>query len=108
MSRKETMALQRMRLILTNEQMERLCFKDEPGSELTLCLDLHGLTCKEARRLVDMVIFLVRDNFLLLLVHGYQHGQSIKDMLWYQYDNHRLQSRRDDDYNLGLTYFNVA
>lgn len=93
---------------MTDEELGRFTFLSDANGALALRGDLHGLSCREARRLLNNLMLLIRDDFDLIVIHGYRHGQAIKDMLWHDYDNRRLAARCGDKKNPGVTLFKVA
>ena len=108
MSAIEDRAWNRMEFIYTNDEMSRFTFSSPSETTLFIQVDLHNLSCFEARRLLNNLMLLVQDQFELLIIHGYRHGQALKDMLWFDYENQRLAGRYDIDYNPGETLFKVA
>ena len=108
MSDMEHRAWMRMTCVMTDEELGRFTFLGAANGTLALRGDLHGLSCREARRLLNNLMLLIRDDFDLVIIHGYRHGRAIKDMLRYDYDNRRLAARWDDKRNPGVTLFQVA
>ena len=45
-------------------------------------VELHELKCKEAHKLVSHIIILNNSTCALRLIHGYNRGTAIKEMLW--------------------------
>jgi len=42
------------------------------------------------------------------VIHGYNHGTAIKDMVRNHLDNKRIMDRAADQFNLGITYLAIA
>lgn len=108
MSEAERRAWSRMTWIWTDEELNRFTFLNGIGAKLYICVDVHGLACREARRMIQNLMLLIREGFDLRIIHGYRHGCAIKDMLWHDYDHRRLAGRRNDGGNSGATLFQVA
>ncbi len=53
------------------------------------------------------LIALNRTSFSLRLIHGYNHGTIIKEMLWNKFDNDRLKERKTVENNPGQTIFMI-
>lgn len=53
-------------------------------------LDLHQMKYKEAEKTITNVISLLRFSFKLCLIHGYNHGTVLKDMIRNDYSNKRI------------------
>lgn len=91
-----------MMMIFTKEEIERI--KENPDG---ICLDLHRLSVKQSKRLVNNVISMNRDNFSLTLIHGYVHGTAIKEMLVGNFDNPRVIGKHGVKNNYGRTVFDI-
>ena len=92
---------ERAEMVLTKEEIERLTVKVAHNTE-KITLDLHGLTVKQAHRLIKNIIALDRKSFCIDLVHGYSHGTAIKDMIT-DFCNPRVLGKSRPDYNPGIT-----
>ena len=91
-----------MMMVFTKDELERI--KENPDG---ISLDLHQLSVKQSKRLVNNVISMNRDNFSLTLIHGYIHGTAIKEMLIANYDNPRVIRKHGVKNNYGRTVFEV-
>lgn len=74
-----------------------------------LYVDVHGLTCPKAQRLIKNTIALLRsESVIIYVIHGYNHGHAIKEML----RNTRLSRRNYQaqyvDWNPGMTKLVIA
>ncbi len=94
---------EKMMMIFTKEEMDRIS-----ESEDGLYLDLHQLTVKQAQRLINNLILLDRDGFSLTLIHGYNHGTKIKEMLSNDYTNKRVTNKHGVKNNPGRTVLEVT
>ena len=98
---------ERMTFILAGDSMTRVQItSDGDGPKITL--DLHGMSCKLARRVVKSIIAMYRFSFELVLIHGYNHGTALKDMLNNSFDYDRIMSKSSSENNPGVTKFAIA
>ena len=94
--------------ILTKEEMERIKDKvAEDGTE-KITVDLHKLTTKQAKRLINNVITMSRDTCEVRLIHGFNHGTAIKTMISRDIHNPRIKRRFQAPNNPGLTTLCLA
>lgn len=75
---------------------------------LSITVDVHGLSCKEAYRLINNIINYANSSFGLVVIHGFNHGTAIKDMLANSFNNPNIEIKYVDPYNPGITYIHVA
>ena len=92
----------RLSLILTKEDMKRLEFKEKDG-EKEVIADVHGMKCCEAKRFINNIINLAREAIKLIVIHGYNHGTSIKTMITTEYSNPHVKSINTNIHNMGRT-----
>lgn len=102
------MSLTREELIFTSEEMARISTDAAAGND-NITVDVHGLKPREAMRFLKNVVALhYREDFVLTVIHGYNHGTAIKEML----QNTQLSCRVEDisscAWNPGVTMFRVA
>ncbi len=95
----------KLKTILTPDELERINIHYEERPRIIV--DVHGLICIKARRLIDNIINLLQISFVMIVVHGYNHGTAIKDMLAYNYSNPHVCSKSGDLYNQGITYLQI-
>ena len=73
-----------------------------------LYVDVHGLTCPKAQRFLKNILALLKGSVSMYIIHGYNHGCAIKEML----RNTRLSSRNYQvlhvDWNPGMTKLVMA
>ena len=101
------MVLDKIRLVFSNEEIERLQI-EQSEHQLSIKVDVHGLKCREARRFINNLINLLRMTFQLIIIHGYNHGTAIKDMLKNNFSNSHVMGIYPDCYNQGVTHLLVA
>ena len=95
--------MDRLEMILTKEERERI---QEYPDRMTI--DLHGKTQKEARRLLNNVINVIMHPFTMEVIHGYNNGRALKDMIFTEDINPRIVSKKVPVYNIGETILSIA
>ena len=101
------MVCTRLRLILSLEELGRLTISEFAGNT-TIVVDVHGMKCSQARRLINNIINTVRCAARLVIIHGYNHGTAIKEMLTCDFHNSHIEKQFPDACNLGMTHMLIA
>ena len=101
------MVCTRLRLILSSDELDRLTISEVAGNT-TIVVDVHGMKCSQAKRFINNIISTVRCNVRLVIIHGYNHGTAIKDMLSSNFHNSHIEELFPDAYNLGMTHMLIA
>ena len=101
------MIRKRLQMILTPQELNRIVVRGSDDS-LQIRVDAHGLTRAEARMLINNVILIPHTNFNLLVIHGFNHGTAIKEMLETDFDNGHILSHSVDPFNKGVTHMQIA
>lgn len=98
--------LTKLSFILSKNDMDRisLIFKDE----MRIIVDVHGMKCIQAKKFINNIINVVRIVFRLIIIHGYNHGTAIKDMLSQNFCNIHVSEKHLDPYNQGVTRMLIA
>lgn len=102
------MVAARLKMVLSTQELNRLKITETSDGLLRITADVHGMTCHEARRFINNIINLVRVAFRLIIIHGYNHGTAIKDMLAWNFNNTHITERHPDPWNQGVTYMSIA
>lgn len=102
------MSISRLGMVLTNEELSRISVQEKRTGKARIIADVHGMTCREARRFINNIINLVRIPFQLIIIHGYNHGTAIKDMLANDFNNDHICGRFPDPRNQGVTHLLIA
>ena len=97
----------RVDFILPKDEKQRVSYRIGDDGQTEIILDLHGLRCNEARRLIVNLVNILRQRITVILIHGYNHGTAIRDMLPTIHNEHIAGLRRDT-YNQGKTYLYCA
>lgn len=93
----------KLKLILLDEDMLRFSGKDG-----VYFLDVHGLPVHEARMLIKNVGALMSSKDNLTVIHGYNHGTAIKEMLAKDGLFRRTYTLTENAYNKGRTSIQFA
>ncbi len=101
------MVTKRLGLIFSNDELNRIQVV-ESLDVLRITADVHGMKCYEAKRFINNIINIVRTAFQLVIIHGYNHGTAIKDMLAVNFKNIHVSRRFEDPRNQGITYMFIA
>lgn len=102
------MITKRLKLILTTEELGRLVIVESDVVGLFVVVDVHGMTCIQARRLIKNIINTANCTFQLEVIHGYNHGTAIKDMLAEDFKNSHVSEQHQDIFNKGVTHMSIA
>lgn len=102
------MVATRLKMVFSMRELNRLEITEEMDGTVRITVDVHGMTCHEARRFINNIINLVRIAFRLIIIHGYNHGTAIKDMLAQNFTNTHVAEQHADPWNQGVTYMSIA
>lgn len=102
------MAAKRLQLILSSEDFSRLTISEFSDNGLQIVVDVHGMKCFHARRFINNIINTVHCEFQLVIIHGYNHGTAIKNMLAEDFSNSHIEERHLDVDNQGVTHLLIA
>lgn len=97
---------QRFEWVFSERYLSRLKVKFREN-QILIYVNLHQMKCREARKFLNEVIALVRGNFVLRAIHGYNHGTEIKRMLMENFDNTRIAGKRNMFDNPGITDLDI-
>ena len=96
-------------MIMTREQMARMreghsCFDEDADADIVV--DLHRMNVKEAARYLKNLIAAVGrtlQGFVMTVIHGYNNGHALKDMLRTEHLSDRVKEISDVAGNPGRT-----
>lgn len=94
-------------MVLTEGEKNRIRIINE-NENIQIIVDVHGLKTHEAKRLINNLVVMLRGSFELKIIHGYNHGTSIKEMIWNEFKNKKVVNKLADKSNLGVTYLAVG
>lgn len=98
----------RLRMVFTDEEINRLTISEVDERRIRIVADVHGMKCSQARRFINNIINTVRVAFQLIVIHGYNHGTAIKDMLAQNFSNTHITEKHADPYNQGVTHMLIT
>lgn len=76
--------------------------EDDDGN-LIVEVDLHRMTRHEAKYVINNIISMYDFNFTIVLIHGYNNGTILKNMIQYEINSKRISMKYRDVYNKGET-----
>lgn len=95
-------------IIYGNNIWRLLSFGQTETGEPSITIDAHGQTVREARRMILNIINITRHPMQLDVIHGFNHGTAIRDMLAKESFGGRLEERFSPVYNPGETIMRIA
>lgn len=98
----------RLKMVLTQSEMNRIKISESRSGKLRITADVHSMKCYEARRFINNIINIVRTAFQLVIIHGYNHGTAIKEMLAQNFSNDHIYEQFPDSRNQGVTHMLIA
>lgn len=94
-------------LLFTSSELSRLTIKSTEN-DVRITADVHGMKCIQAKRFINNIINAIRTSFKLIIIHGYNHGTAIKDMLASDFNNSHIKANYLDPHNQGVTHLVIA
>lgn len=73
------------------------------GTEAFITLDLHGKNLHQARVSIDAALRRAQGAYALRIIHGYNHGSAISDMIRESYGTHPRVLRLQNGPRAGCT-----
>ena len=98
----------RFRMVFTEAEMNRLVITTDMYGSPYITVDVHGMKCGQARRFINNIINITLSGFRMVVIHGYNNGTAIKDMLATDFSNERIVSKNADSYNPGRTVLQLS
>ena len=99
----------RYETVFAKPALERISIITSPSREvMKISVDVHGLTCREARRFISNVVNISGGFCVIEIIHGYRHGSRIKDMLQNRFSNPHISQIATDFTNPGVTCLQPA
>lgn len=89
-------------IILTKEELKRITVNKD-----VIMVDVHGMKVKEAKHLLKNLIALEQNAFTLDVIHGYNGGNAIKNMLQRDFLSNRITNMENMLYNEGETLLSI-
>lgn len=73
-----------------------------------LYIDVHGMTCPVAQRFLKNTLALLKGAMNIYVIHGYNHGCAIKEMLRNTPLSYRQYQVQHVDWNPGMSRLVIA
>lgn len=93
----------REELIFTKEELNRIKKMYHASKGITVTADIHGMDRYQAKRFLKNLIAINREPFNLNVIHGYNHGTVLKDMIQSENLSDRVYHKQSFSDNLGMT-----
>ncbi len=104
----DTMVNRRLHLIMSDDEFNRLTITEFDDGSVQVIVDVHGMKCYQARRFINNIINIAHCELQLVVIHGYNHGTAIKDMLAFDFNNSHVSEQHLDANNQGVTHMLIA
>ena len=102
----QTDYMDKLKIFLTANDRDRISIEETTDGILAK-IDVHGLTCLEAKRIINSLIACCRIAFTLEVNHGYNSGTSIKQMIVKDKFNDRFGEMLSPHDNPGITIIHI-
>lgn len=96
--------IERFEMMLSDKEMSRVSVSANDG----FYVDLHGMSCQQASRFLRNLIALVKTACEMTVIHGYNHGQALKDLVRKGGLSARVVKTESVDWNPGVTKLMIA
>lgn len=96
-----------LQMLYSSDDVQRVTYVDTQELPV-VSVDVHGMKCWQAEQFINNIINLFRNPLRLIVIHGYNHGTAILDMVRNKLQNNRISARYEDMYNRGITYLAIA
>lgn len=101
-------AKSRIDFVAYNFDRSRINVTFDNNDVLVVSIDLHYLRIEESRKLLHNIIAVTRGQFVLKVVHGYNHGTALREMVQRDDFSTRIKSRKLLEYNEGISLLEIA
>ena len=100
---------EKMHILYGSEDADRVEWKSSDDSNITVSVDVHQMTCSEAKRFIKNIISLFAQcDFTLNVIHGYVHGTAIKEMICRDSISQRIEKITSPANNPGVSVLMIA
>ena len=97
----------RLKFVCYGDNYRRLTIKFHSHDDPEITFDAHGLTVQDAKRVIRNIINISQMPIHPNVIHGFNHGTGIKDMLENDMISGKISSKCCPDGNPGMTLINV-
>ena len=101
-------AMEKMTFLMCRDDLCRIRTEEDEDGIIKVIIDLHGMSKKNAIRMITNIMVLFRFKFRLEVVHGYNHGTVIKEYIYNELISNRIISKTSPFYNPGVTDLMIA
>lgn len=95
-------------VLFSKEEIDRIIVSRGEDGQTLIVVDVHGMRTHEANRFINNLINIAQTKFNLIVIHGYNHGTAIKNMLETHFSNPHVVNKHVDLSNPGRTHLCVA
>lgn len=100
--------MSKLQFVVYGEDLNRVQVIQGRDGEMVIRINTHEMKCKAANRVLNNIISMFKCPFTLDVIHGYNHGTVIKDMIQDNIINQRIIAKKVLEYNPGETLIKVA
>lgn len=97
-----------MRFLMYGETTGRIKVEETYEGLPIIKVDLHGMNRNSACRFISNIIKINRFPFLLDIIHGYNHGTVLKEMIIHEFFSTRVANKECPSWNPGETLMKIA
>lgn len=97
-----------MRFILAEDDLQRVDMSNDSSGDMVVTLDLHGYGRNKASQMLKNVIAITRGAFTMNVIHGFNHGTVLKEMLMEEAFSQRVIDKKCPAWNPGQTFLTIA
>ena len=83
-------------------EKKRVSYRVNVDGYMEVILDVHGLKCRQAKRIINNILNGVMQRIHLTIIHGFNHGTAIREMLPKMENSHIVDMQLDNN-NPGKT-----
>ncbi len=100
--------MMRMKMVFTAKDVERTKVVEKGGKVSEIIVDVHGMLKAEAQKFLHNLIALIRGTYKLTVIHGFNRGTAIKQMLRETKISDRVTELQGVGCNPGVTIMMIA
>ena len=105
---KQDEIMERMTFVLHGEYLQRVKVFTNEEDETVIKVDLHGMCRENALKSLSNIIAIIRFPFILDVIHGYNGGTVIKEMICGDLKSPKITEHRSPAWNPGETLMRIA
>lgn len=99
----------RIRFLIYGDAAWRVNVLKDADEKPYIVLNAHGMTVAETRKMINDIVRLIYcDTIGIKVIHGFNHGTAIKDMIASESFGDRLVRKYTPGSNPGVTYMEFA